>query len=107
MPSARKRIGYLPSPNTKEIITKIANSEKLSQSKVVGILVEEALISRGIYHSHNTHKISIKNMEDFQNNNQDISLKYNDLDELISDKGITYNQKKYTYTSDDILSNSR
>jgi len=27
------------------------------------------------------------------------SLKYNDLDELISDKGITYNSKKYKYKS--------
>ena len=46
MPSIRKRIGYLPSINAQETITKIANKEKLSQSKVVGILVEEALIAR-------------------------------------------------------------
>ena len=46
MPSIRKRIGYLPSINAQEAITKIANEEKLSQSKVVGILVEEALIAR-------------------------------------------------------------
>ena len=49
MPSTRKRIGYLPSINAQETITKIANKEKLSQSKVVGILVEEALIARGKY----------------------------------------------------------
>ena len=48
MPSIRKRIGYLPSINAQETITKIANKEKLSQSKVVGILVEEALRSRGV-----------------------------------------------------------
>ena len=47
MPSTRKRIGYLPSINAQETITKIANKEKLSQSKVVGILVEEALIALG------------------------------------------------------------
>ena len=46
MPSIRKRIGYLPSINAHETITKIAIKEKLSQSKVVGILVEEALIAR-------------------------------------------------------------
>ena len=49
MPSIRKRIGYLPSPEIQEIITNIANKENLSQSKVVGILVEEALLGRGGY----------------------------------------------------------
>ena len=46
MPSRRKRIGYLPSVNAQEMISKIANTEKASQSKVVGILVEEALVAR-------------------------------------------------------------
>ena len=46
MPSTRKRIGYLPSINAQETKTKIANKENLSQSKVVGVLVEEALIAR-------------------------------------------------------------
>ena len=46
MPSIRKRIGYLPSIKAQKTITKIANREKLSQSKVVGILVEEALMAR-------------------------------------------------------------
>jgi len=45
MPSIRKRIGYFPSLNIQEIITNISKKEKLSQSKVVGILVEEALIA--------------------------------------------------------------
>tara|TARA_Y100001968_G_scaffold246919_1_gene231280 strand:+ start:495 stop:845 length:351 start_codon:yes stop_codon:yes gene_type:complete len=92
MPSIRKRIGYLPSLNTKEIITKIAREENLSQSKVVGLLVEEALIARGILELHN------------KNNS---SLKYSDIDELISDKGITYNTKRYNRKSDNISSESK
>ena len=47
MHSVRKRIGYLPSINAQETITKIANRERLSQSKVVGILDQEALIAKG------------------------------------------------------------
>ena len=74
MPSIRKRIGYLPSVNAQESIVQIANKEKLSQSKVVGILVEEALMARGGHHLQN-----------------------NDIDELISDRGITYNTKKYKF----------
>ena len=46
MSSKRNRIGYFPSINAQETITEITNRERLSQSKVVGILVEEALIAR-------------------------------------------------------------
>ena len=43
-----KRIGYLPRKRVLEIIDQISKSESISLSKVVGILVEEALDARGI-----------------------------------------------------------
>ncbi len=49
MPSPRKRIGFLPRTQVQEIIDQICEEENLSQSKVVGILVEEALAARGIF----------------------------------------------------------
>ena len=48
MPSPRKRIGFLPSEEVHEIIEKLCTANKFSQSKVTGILVEEALRSRGV-----------------------------------------------------------
>ena len=48
MPTQRKRIGFLPRSEVQNIIDKICNINKLSQSKVTGILVEEALRSRGV-----------------------------------------------------------
>ena len=51
MPSPRKRIGFLPRSEVKNIIDKISKHNKLSQSKVTGILVEEALNTRGILNS--------------------------------------------------------
>ena len=48
MPSQRKRIGFLPSEEVHEIIDKLCRDNKLSQSKVTGLLVEEALRSRGV-----------------------------------------------------------
>ena len=48
MPSQRKRIGYLPEEEIHEIIEKIGLKNNMSQSKVTGILVEEALRSRGV-----------------------------------------------------------
>ena len=46
MPSQRKRIGFLPTKEVQDIINKICASENISQSKVTGILVNEALKSR-------------------------------------------------------------
>ena len=48
MPSQRKRIGYLPSEEVHEIIDKLCRANDFSQSKVTGLLVEEALRSRGV-----------------------------------------------------------
>ena len=93
MPSIRKRIGYLPSLNIQEIITNISKKEKLSQSKVVGILVEEALIAWGVYSLQETSYL----MNNIRYNNKShinySSFNYSNLDELISDQGIIYNTK--------------
>ena len=51
MPSQRKRIGFLPTAEVQEIINKICASENISQSKVTGILVKEALKARVISNS--------------------------------------------------------
>ena len=48
MPSPRKRIGFLPSEEVHEIIEKLCTANEVSQSKVTGLLVEEALRSRGV-----------------------------------------------------------
>ena len=48
MPSPRKRIGFLPSEEVHEIIEKLCPANEFSQSKVTGLLVEEALKSRGV-----------------------------------------------------------
>ena len=49
MPSPRKRIGFLPSEEVHEIIEKLCTANEFSQSKVTGLLVEEALRSRGVF----------------------------------------------------------
>ena len=48
MPSQRKRIGFLPSEEVHEIIEKLCKVNEFSQSKVTGLLVEEALRTRGV-----------------------------------------------------------
>lgn len=105
MPSPRKRIGFLPRPVVQELIREIANVENLSQSKVVGILVEEALLARGIISPHISNDLKRKTSMDNNKNVNPSSYLYNDMNELISDKGITYkkstiNMKRTEITKD-------
>ena len=66
MPSPRKRIGYLPSEEVHIIIEKLCIANEFSQSKVTGLLVEEALRSRGVLNkSFEQNKIDNKNFINF------------------------------------------
>ena len=66
MPSQRKRIGFLPSEEIHEIIEKLCAANEFSQSKVTGLLVEEALRSRGILEdSFQSNKIDESNFINF------------------------------------------
>ena len=60
MPSPRKRIGFLPSEEVHEIIEKLCTANEFSQSKVTGLLVEEALRSRGVLRDSFSHKLDDK-----------------------------------------------
>ena len=60
MPSHRKRIGFLPSQEVHDIIDKLCRANKFSQSKVTGLLVEEALRSRGVLSESFSSKTSYK-----------------------------------------------
>ena len=78
MPSPRKRIGFLPSEAVHEIIEKLCAANEFSQSKVTGLLVEEALRSRGALkesydHNHNDKRDFINfsfDQETFSENNK-------------------------------------
>tara|TARA_Y100001968_G_scaffold177265_1_gene162406 strand:+ start:11199 stop:11603 length:405 start_codon:yes stop_codon:yes gene_type:complete len=110
MPSLRKRIGYLPTPIVQDLINQISSNEKLSQSKVVGILVEEALLARGVIDSQRSKYLNSERWNKPERTIYNTTYKYNDLDELISDKGITYNKKEYKVpknNSKDIILESR
>ena len=66
MPSHRKRIGFLPREEVHIIIEKISKDQNYSQSKVTGILVEEALRFRGFLDSSFTNTSNL--IEDSLNN---------------------------------------
>ena len=79
MPSHRKRIGFLPSEEVHIIIEKISTDNNYSQSKVTGILVEEALRSRGLLNSSFSNKSSLINSSLSNSQKQKKLSFYNDL----------------------------
>ena len=102
MQNAVKRIGYLPRKRVLEIIDQISKSESISRSKVVGILVEEALDARGIvnFGYSNFNKNKSFNSEVY-NDNQPIKNISDSEDEFVDDSGYTISSQK---TSDRSIS---
>ena len=49
MPTKKKRVGFIPREDVMKIIDKLSIENNLSNSKIVSILVEEALALRGIF----------------------------------------------------------
>ena len=91
-----KRIGYLPRKRVLEIIDEISKSESISRSKVVGILVEEALDARGIA-NFGFSNISKSNQikPDSYKNIQNETINFNDAeDEFVDDSGYTVSSHK-------------
>ena len=91
-----KRIGYLPRKRVLEIIDEISKSESISRSKVVGILVEEALDARGIanFGYSNISKSHSYNSNIYKEiNKENIHLKDAE-DEFVDDSGYTVSSQK-------------
>ena len=91
-----KRIGYLPRKRVLEIIDEISKSESISRSKVVGILVEEALDARGIanFGYSNISKSNLYKSDNYQEiPDENNHLKIED-DEFVDDSGYTVSYYK-------------
>ena len=90
-----KRIGYLPRKRVLEIIDQISKSESISRSKVVGILVEEALDARGIanFGYSNLSKTKSFISENLAENKIIKNISDSD-DEFVDDSGYTISSHK-------------
>ena len=77
MPTKKKRVGFIPREDVMRIIDKLSIDNNLSNSKIISILVEEALSIRGIFNKKNG-----KAAKSYQLNNyysQNISANSGDL----------------------------
>ena len=53
MPTKKKRVGFIPRDDVMRIIDNLSIENNLSNSKIISILIEEALSMRGIFNKQN------------------------------------------------------
>ena len=66
MPTKKKRVGFIPREDVMRIIDKLSIENNLSNSKIISILVEEALSIRGIFNKKNG-KVTQSYQSDYDN----------------------------------------
>ena len=76
MPTKKKRVGFIPREDVMRIIDNLSLENNLSNSKIISILVEEALSIRGIFNKKNgkvsqSYQLSNNNLQNLSDNSCD------------------------------------
>jgi len=71
MPTKKKRVGFIPREDVMRIIDKLSIENNLSNSKIISILVEEALSIRGLFNKKNGK--AVKSFHIINDNSQNYS----------------------------------
>ena len=79
MPTKKRRVGFIPRSDVLDLINKLSFESNLSISKIINILVEEALYKRGIFNIKNGKVLSYENKIDLNNKNR-IMINNDDVD---------------------------
>ena len=77
MPTKKKRVGFIPREDVMKIIDKLSIENNLSNSKIISILVEEALSVRGIFNKKKA-KATLSYLK-IEENSEDLSAGHIDL----------------------------
>ena len=77
MPTKKKRVGFIPRDDVMRIIDKLSIENNFSNSKIISILVEEALSLRGIFNKQNgkvsqSYQLSNYNLQNLSDNSGDL-----------------------------------
>ena len=103
MPTKKKRVGFIPREDVMRIIDNLSKENNLSNSKIISILVEEALTSRGIFNKKNvTVNQSNPPKNDHLQNLFDNSAQFADNAKLSIDTKLAnyHNPSKLTHLND-------
>ena len=79
MPTKKRRVGFIPRSDVLDLINKLSFESNLSISKIINILVEEALYKRGIFNIKNGKVLNYENKIKFDNENP-IKIKKDEKD---------------------------
>ena len=76
MPTKKKRVGFIPRDDVMRIIDNLSMENNLSNSKIISILVEEALSIRGMFNKQNgkvtqSYQSSNYNLQNLPDNSGD------------------------------------
>ena len=104
MPTKKKRVGFIPREDVMRIIEKLSTENNLSNSKIISILVEEALSIRGIFNkkngkitqSYQSNENNFKNLFDNSvdlTDNAKLSIDTNLGNQLLTSKSTHFNEE--------------
>ena len=79
MPTKKRRLSFIPRSDVLDLINKLSFESNLSISKIINILVEEALYKRGTFNKKNGKVFNNENISKFNNENP-IKIKNDDKD---------------------------
>ena len=85
MPTKKRRVGFIPRSDVLELINQLSYERNLSNSKIINILVEEALYKRGMFNINTGKKynrelnnnIDEKNKINIENVNNEFAYIFN------------------------------
>lgn len=69
MPTKKKRVGFIPREDVMRIIDKLSIENNLSNSKIISILVEEALSIRGMFNKKNGKATQLNKLDEDNSQN--------------------------------------
>ena len=97
MPTKKRRVGFIPRKGVLEIIDKLSYENNVSYSRIINILVEEALSNRGLFNIKNgkieeekKNSDVIYNISEIKSN---LKKEFNyDYNKILKEKNVNLNQ---------------
>ena len=109
MPTKKRRVGFIPRSDVLTLISKLSYENNLSYSKIINILVEEALYKRGMFNmktgeilydlKKNEYNTNLEKKE-FVNN----EFRYNFKNKLHQDENLNFCEVKEEVLDNEIYS---
>ena len=109
MPTKKKRVGFIPRSDVLALINKLSYESNLSYSKIINILVEEALYKRGMFHKETENAFyefrdsndNIRQMKKGVINNE---INYNFKNKLPKEENLIFNEAQEESLDEEIYS---